>query len=153
MNRNRSIAVLLALSLVALAAGIAAALDLAPPKPADVNAKYVAEVKKAIDGREKEPAEKVFKDVEIFKGWTAGAVLNVMDKSFAPALGVTCTHCHKDADWAADNKKKKIAREMWTMMIDTNRKIRDITWGDGSINCYTCHRGQREPATSPHSND
>jgi len=136
-------------ALAALTASLAIA---APPDRSAIesaNRKYVSQLREAIAGRENEPAEQLFDDIQIFKGWTAGRLIDIMENGFSPALGVSCTHCHKDAEWDATNDRKTVARGMWKMMIETNRRLRDVTWGEGSVSCYTCHRGKTAPATSP----
>jgi len=67
-------------------------------------------------------------------------------------LGVHCDYCHvapteangKKWDFASDaNPKKDIARRMITMMADLNK---NSFKGQPELTCYTCHRGQVQPA-------
>jgi photosynthetic reaction center cytochrome c subunit len=67
--------------------------------------------------------------------------------SFTQALGVQCTFCHVQGDFASDDKdQKKTARMMLTMTREINAK-----WTDGKqhVRCYTCHRGSNTPLTEP----
>jgi hypothetical protein len=66
---------------------------------------------------------------------------------FRTALGVMCTYCHVQGDFASDeNPKKNIARAMIRMVNDINSKFPD---GKAHVSCYTCHRGQEEPLMTP----
>lgn len=110
----------------------------------------LAKLREQIKGREKEPAEKVFKNIQILKGRPAAQVLGIMQMGFSRSLGVTCTHCHTPEDWSKEDKiKKQVAREMWAMQQNINgqmlKNIKNI--GEkATINCTTCHRGQIIPA-------
>ena len=110
----------------------------------------LAKLREQIKGREKEPAETVFKNIQILKGRPAAQVLGIMQGGFSRSLGVTCTHCHTPEDWSNEDKtKKQIAREMWTMQANINtqmlKNIKNIS-ERATINCTTCHRGQTTPA-------
>ncbi|MGQ0383087.1 MAG: c-type cytochrome [Gammaproteobacteria bacterium] len=126
----------------------AVAASASSPEP--TREELVAELKKQIAGREQEPAETVFKDVQVFKGRTAEQLLAVMDLGFSRSLGVGCGHCHDVADWPADAKpQKKVAREMSLMTRELNGKLRaieDLESDTPTVNCTTCHRGQKKPA-------
>jgi Photosynthetic reaction centre cytochrome C subunit len=80
---------------------------------------------------------------------------------FAGSLGVRCGYCHVHNDstnkWdmaSDENKHKLAAREMYRMMFKINQGYFNET---GKVNfqskllvtCYTCHRGNTEPATTP----
>jgi hypothetical protein len=68
-------------------------------------------------------------------------------RAFRVALGVQCTHCHVQGDFASDaNPKKEIARNMIVMTREINAKFPD---GKMHVSCFTCHRGSTEPATAP----
>lgn len=129
----------------------------AAPLPAEnatvaANERAVAEILKRIDGREKEPAEKVFRNIQVMKGTTAERLLRAMAFGYSRALGVGCEHCHVTDDWAADEKRpKKAAREMIVFTRQLNEKLKEMQNLDTMepvVNCATCHRGQLEPATS-----
>jgi len=67
--------------------------------------------------------------------------------AFRAALGVNCTHCHVQGDFASDdNPKKAVARNMITMAREINAKFPD---GKEHVTCFTCHRGAVAPLTAP----
>ena len=68
-------------------------------------------------------------------------------RAFAGALGVMCSYCHVQGDFASDdNPKKETARMMMVMGREINAKFPD---GKQHVSCYTCHRGATEPPTAP----
>jgi len=68
-------------------------------------------------------------------------------QSFRVALGVGCDYCHVKGDFASDeNPKKDVARTMIVLAQGVNAKFPD---GKEHVTCYTCHRGDQEPKTSP----
>ncbi|MFZ1699736.1 MAG: photosynthetic reaction center cytochrome c subunit family protein [Pyrinomonadaceae bacterium] len=105
-------------------------------------------------GKEREPAETVFKNIQMpmFKGAPASRVLAVMEFGYARSLGVNCTHCHAPDAWESEAKpQKQIARDMQAMVFKISgemlRGIKNL--GDSpTVNCTTCHRGQIKPATN-----
>jgi hypothetical protein len=127
---------------------LAAAAWSSSPEPG--KEELLAELKKQIAGREQEPAEAVFKDIEVMKGRTAEQLLAVMDLGYSRSLGVGCGHCHDVADWPADVKpQKEVARQMTLMARELNAKLRTIEGIESetpTVNCTTCHRGQKKPA-------
>ncbi len=67
--------------------------------------------------------------------------------AFKAALGVECTFCHVQGNFASDDKpEKETARHMITMAKNINANFPD---GQTHVTCYTCHRGATEPATAP----
>src|SRR5438128_589999 len=73
-------------------------------------------------------------------------------QSFNEALGVQCTYCHVQGDFAADtNPKKETARKMIAMvrLIDTSFPSSAGVFPDGyhEVDCSTCHRGSVKPET------
>lgn len=119
-------------------------------KPLD-QAQALAELRKNIAGKENEPAEKVFKNIQLLKGMPAGRILRVMELGYARSLGVTCTHCHVPGEWEKDDKPtKQIARDMAAMMAAINtqhlKQIKNLKSEMPTVNCTTCHRGQTKPA-------
>ena len=67
--------------------------------------------------------------------------------AFRSGLGVQCTYCHVQGDFASDeNPKKDIARTMITMNREVNSKFL-VT--KTQITCFTCHRGEAMPKTVP----
>ena len=92
------------------------------------------------------------------KDMTRQALVGVM-RSFAMELGVRCEHCHvgegndlSKFDFASDARPaKSTARKMMKMLEGING---DYLKGIGDparqpkVTCYTCHRGQKTPATA-----
>ena len=115
----------------------------------------------AQEGRGGEPP----KNLQVLpKDFTRPQVIAVM-RSFTAALGVRCEHCHAadttgaqgrgggaPLDFPADTKEtKKIAREMFKMVMDINGKYLPLTGrtiGDrDKVSCETCHHGLVKPQT------
>lgn len=118
---------------------------------AATDAAYLAALRDRIRGREKEPAETVFANIETLRGRPAGAVLAIMEVGYNRSLGVGCVHCHDPQDWASDARiEKTIARRMSEMVRELNRNvlpsIPGLENGTPTVNCTTCHRGQTKPA-------
>ncbi|HUS08013.1 MAG TPA: c-type cytochrome, partial [Bryobacteraceae bacterium] len=68
-------------------------------------------------------------------------------QAFRVALGVPCTGCHVQGDFASDaNRHKEIARKMIVMTRDINAQFGDAKT---HVTCYTCHRGAEDPLTAP----
>jgi len=111
----------------------------------------LADIRKSIAGKEKEPAEKVFKNMRVLNAVPAGRVLSIMEMGYAKSLGVDCTHCHVAGKWEKDDvPTKQIAREMASMVGTINndllKKIENLKSETPTVNCTTCHRGQVKPA-------
>jgi len=112
---------------------------------------YVAQVMKQIAGRENEPAEQVFKNIQVLKGVSAGELVHKMDKEFGEALSWNCTNCHRLApqgNFASDTSTdKKRARFMITMTNDLNHSQLPKLYPKDTpqVTCATCHRGYNEP--------
>lgn len=119
-------------------------------KPFD-QAAALENLRKAIAGKENQPAEEVFKNIQILKGTPAGRLLRVMEMGYARSLGANCTHCHVPEAWEKEDKPtKQIARDMFAMMAVINneqlKKIKNLKGPNSIVNCTTCHRGQIKPA-------
>ena len=112
---------------------------------------HVLALEKEIAGKEQQPAEQVYKDIQVFKGMPAIRILRIMELAFNANLGVDCEHCHKVDDWADGSKREKsVAREMWVLRADLQEKLRKITGKDDlPVTCYTCHKGQAKPSFAP----
>ena len=111
----------------------------------------LAELRKKIAGRENEPAELVFKNIQFLKGVPAGRLLAVMRLGYSRSLGVNCTHCHVVDEWEKDDKPtKQTARDMALMVRTINndllKNMKNLKSESPVINCTTCHRGQTRPA-------
>jgi hypothetical protein len=122
----------------------------AQEKPFDQTQK-LAELMKQIAGNENQPAEQVFKNIQMFKGVPAGRLLRIMELGYSRSLGVNCTHCHVVDQWDKDDKPTKpIAREMAKMAQTINndllKNIKNLKGPNPIVNCTTCHRGQTKPA-------
>lgn len=112
----------------------------------------LAKLREKIAGAETKPAGEVFENLELFKRVPAERLLRMMEMGFAKSLGVKCDHCHDPNNWAADTKdEKKIARQMFRMVGEINgnqlKKIDGLKSKDPVVNCTTCHRGEKKPAT------
>jgi hypothetical protein len=119
-----------------------------------INDDLVQKITKQIAGHEQEPAEKVFKNVQIMKTVPAARFLLIMNRGYAHALGVTCTHCHVENDFSSDDKRpKRAAREMAAMHRSINDQLGKMQNLEPNpqghfINCSTCHRGAVDPLAS-----
>ena len=119
----------------------------------ETNDRYVKQITARIAGREKEPASSVFKNIQLanLKDDPAERFLAIMSFGYSKALGVTCTHCHNDADFSSDEKRpKRAAREMAVMHRAINDQLSkmeniDLPTEKRFINCSTCHRGVINP--------
>jgi hypothetical protein len=91
-------------------------------------------------------AEESYKNIQILKGLPAERLPEVM-ASFTESLGVSCSFCHVDGDYAADSQGAKgTARKMWNMAAAINR---DSFGGSRVVTCWTCHRGSFKPESKP----
>ena len=137
-----------AIAVVSLPVLVAAAVVQQTPAPRN---KHVEELERLIAGKEQQPAEQVFKNIQVFKGMPAIRVLRIMELAFVPNFGVECSYCHTTGEWESDSKREKgIAREMWTLRGDIQQKVRQITGKDDvPLTCYTCHKGQAKPTFAP----
>ena len=131
---------------------VAAQTTTPTPAPAEFNqAAAIDALKQQIKGKEQEPAEKVFKNIQMLKGVPAGRLLAIMEMGYARSLGVNCTHCHTPEKWEAEDKPtKQIARDMSAMVKTINtdllKNIKNLKSATPTVNCTTCHRGQIKPA-------
>lgn len=120
----------------------------------ETNDAFVQKILKQIAGHEQEPADKVFKNIQILKTTPAARLLLIMNLGYARALGVTCTHCHVEQDFSSDDKRpKRAAREMAAMhrlINDQLAKMQNLEPRPQGrfINCSTCHRGAVDPMAS-----
>jgi hypothetical protein len=117
----------------------------------EINDRYAAQILQRIAGHENEPAEKVFKNIQIMKSTPAKRFLLIMNIGYSRALGVACTHCHVEQDFASDDKRpKRAAREMALMHKMINDQLQkmqnlDLKPDQRFVNCSTCHRGAINP--------
>src|SRR6476660_4056090 len=76
----------------------------------------LAQLRIEITGKENQPAEQVFKNIQLLKGMPAGRLLAVMEVGYSKSLGVNCTHCHVAGQWEKEDKPtKQITRDMSAM--------------------------------------
>src|SRR3954469_5053806 len=156
--RSRPLAMVFVAVLVCTAAGFDAAGQ-PSDETAAFNARATREIAESIKGREQAPAREVFKNLRI--AWLADGpaetFLDIMDEGYSRALGVRCTHCHVEGDFASDDKRaKRAAREMAAMHRAINQQLLAMKHlkGEGDerfINCATCHRGAIDPHDAPGS--
>jgi hypothetical protein len=163
MAPRRIIDMRLALSLVVIVSSVATAAAQAPsPAPSTAraaspappyaveNERHVADVQRAIKGKEDLPAKEVFKNVQILGDVPAARLLRTM-QSFTRALGVACTKCHVADQWESEDKDdKEVTRDMMKMTRAINedylKKIKALEDDKPTANCFTCHRGQARPS-------
>ena len=68
-------------------------------------------------------------------------------RRFNASLGVECSFCHVQGNFASDDKhEKEMARTMITMTQQINTNFPD---GKMHVGCFTCHRGEKEPVMAP----
>jgi photosynthetic reaction center cytochrome c subunit len=90
------------------------------------------------------PAEKVFKNIQVFKGMPAADLFGAMS-FIASSLNVDCDYCHRQA-FEGDTVPAKVrAREMILMVRKINQ---DNFHGESVVTCFTCHNGGAKPARS-----
>lgn len=119
-----------------------------------LRAVYIAQVTAQIAGRENQPAEQVFKNIQVLKGITAAELVRKMDKDYATPLSWNCTNCHRLApqgNFASDTSNdKRRARFMQQMQNEINSaQLPKLYPKDTpSVTCATCHRGYNEPPSA-----
>ena len=133
---------------------VVSAQTLPTPAPFE-QAAAIAKLREQIKGRENEPAEKVFKNLQtpMLKSGPAARILGVMEMGFARSLGVDCTHCHVPDKWEAEDKaQKQVARDMTAMVVRINgellKNVKNLKSPSPIVNCTTCHRGAIKPAVN-----
>ena len=85
-------------------------------------------------------------NLKVLKVATGAEVGQIM-RTFTAGLGLQCSYCHVQGNFASDdNPKKATARQMITMMQKINAGFADNKM---HVSCYTCHRGEAEPKTAP----
>ena len=96
-------------------------------------------------------SEEVFKNIQVLKGIPVSQFMETMG-FFSASLGVNCTYCHVQeaggnwAKYADDNAHKQMARRMVLMMQSMNKAN---FGGRRALTCYSCHRGDERPRTTP----
>lgn len=121
---------------------------------AKLRAAYVTQVMASIAGRENQPAEQVFKNVQVLKGITAAQLVRKMDEEYGKSMSWNCTNCHRLApqgNFASDTSNdKRRARFMQQMTDDINKVQLPKLYPKDTphVTCMTCHRGYNEPPDS-----
>ncbi len=99
-----------------------------------------------------QPARTLFKNVKVLGELSGNRFMAAM-QSMKANLGVKCATCHlvKEKDFPSDAKKeKRRARDMIKMTEEINRRTFQ---GEARVTCWTCHRGEEEPASRPFSKE
>ena len=117
-----------------------------PPAWAAENERYLAELQKALAGKEDKPAKEVFKNLKMLGDLPAARIPRTM-QAFTRSLGVACTHCHVAGEWDSDSKDDKdVTRDMMKMTRAINddyiKPIKAIADDKPNVTCMMCHRGQ-----------
>ena len=119
-----------------------------------LRAATVKELMATIAGHENEPAEKVFKNIQLMKTVPASQLLTVMDQGIGRALSANCDGCHVVGKWDSDSLARKgRARIMLGMVnvINTEQLPKLGPRPDGrprTVQCVTCHRGGNPASTA-----
>jgi hypothetical protein len=145
MKNSSSLARSVALILVSLAAGLMI-VD-ARGSQSDQNKQALDEINKMIAGRGDEPAERVFKNIEILKGKNASRLPGMMS-ALTGLLGLDCLHCHMPREWEKETPAKQTARKHFDLLKVVNDQLENQT---NSVTCWTCHRGKPQPEAPPQS--
>ncbi len=111
----------------------------------------VARMVAQLGARADEPAERVYQNIQVWKGLPARALLDTM-ASYGRALGVTCSGCHVPGQWASEERaNKKVARGMQRMTTAINTThlpaIPDLDPEHPPATCAMCHQGSFHPKT------
>jgi len=97
-----------------------------------------------------------FTNLQVLPKDTSKAQLVQTMREYASALGVRCSHCHKNTkpedlktfDFASDDKEeKKVARAMMKMTREINSRLLPEIGRTpvASVQCITCHHGLSKP--------
>ena len=96
--------------------------------------------------QQQQTAEQRFKNIQIFKGLPATQLEPTM-AFISGSLGVRCNYCHVPNSFDKDDKPTKLtARRMIQMVFDLNK---GSFKGQGTVSCFTCHRGKPTPVSVP----
>ena len=103
---------------------------------------FLDHVRERIKGRENEPAETVFRNIELLRGKPASRLPGMMS-ALTGLLGVTCTTCHVPGHFESEElAPKRTARQHFKMQAALNQ---EYFGGANAISCWTCHRGAAKP--------
>ena len=90
-------------------------------------------------------AEDVYHNIRYLKGIPYEQFIPSM-YMFAESLGVECDYCHEAKRESDAKPTKRIAGQMFQMMQRLNE---ESFGGDARVTCFTCHRGNAQPARIP----
>ena len=86
----------------------------------------------------------VYENIQVYPNLPANGLQSVME-GYSQALGVGCEYCHTVGEWASDDLLMKLmARRMLEIQ---NGLESEYLSGDGTLSCWTCHRGEAVPET------
>jgi len=89
------------------------------------------------------------KNLKILPKNISKAHIKKIMKRIAASLGVKCEHCHVKDHFDADTKRPKLAaRHMMKLVHTINTKFLNFPKAK-KVSCWTCHRGEKEPAEPP----
>jgi hypothetical protein len=105
----------------------------------------------AQQGQRPQMAEEVFKNIQLFKGVPVDEFMDTMG-FFSASTTLNCIDCHGAAaggNWEhyADETAMKAKARRMILMVRTLNK--DNFAGMNAVTCYTCHRGDMKPNTTP----
>lgn len=66
--------------------------------------------------------------------------LQVM-RTFTESLGVACVDCHAGVDFAADTRRKRVAKRMWNEMTRVVALDSAPAGASSAVYCDSCHQG------------
>jgi photosynthetic reaction center cytochrome c subunit len=104
------------------------------------------EAGKSVVATSVQPAEAVFKNIQVLKGIPSDQLIPTM-RFMTASLGVECSYCHVEGHFDKDDKKpKQTARAMMRMIAAVDNKDFE---GNREVTCYSCHRGSPKPVATP----
>jgi hypothetical protein len=112
------------------------------PKPTEKPLQNAEEIIRIDPADANKLAEEMFRNIQKLRGVPAGRLPMIMN-FFSQSLGVKCSHCHVQDQWAKDDvPAKETARKMLSMVTDVIHKY----YGKGGpISCSGCHQGKVKP--------
>lgn len=100
----------------------------------------------AQEGQKPQTIKQKYKNIKVLGDLPADRLGPIMHE-YNDALGVRCTFCHVEREYAKeDNPMKQKAREMIQLTKDLNGKYKTL---DKKATCAMCHHGHAEPETAP----
>ena len=114
----------------------------AAPDAAARQKELLDRIRERIKGRENEPAEAVFRNIELLRGKPASRLPGMM-AALTGLLGVTCATCHVPGRFESEELAgKRTARLHFKMQAALNQ---EYFAGANAVSCWTCHRGAPKP--------